>query len=56
MQNNCVLIALNSTLLIGLDFRNVTSYDMYNNLHFHRVLLHTKPVVPKFKIRENLLT
>ena len=41
MQNNCVLIALNATLLIGLDFRNVTSYDIYNNLHFHRILRDT---------------
>ena len=55
MQNNCVLIALNATLLIGLDFGNVT-YNMYNNLHFHRILRHTKPMVPKFKIRENVLT
>ena len=56
MQNNCVLIALNAALLIVLDFLNVTSYDMYNDLHLHRILRHTKPVVPKFKIRQNLLT
>ena len=29
---------------------------MYNNLHFHQILRHTKRVVPKFKIRQNLLT
>ena len=29
MQNNCVLIAWNETLLIRLDFWNVTSYDMH---------------------------
>ena len=56
MQNNCFLIALNVTLLIGQDFCNVTSYDMYNRLHFNRILRHTKPVPPKFKIRQNLLT
>ena len=31
MQNNCVLIALKATLLIGLDFWNEASYDMYNS-------------------------
>ena len=56
MKNNWVLIALNATLLIGLDFLNVTSYDMYNNLHFNRILRHTKLVLPKFKIRQNLFT
>ena len=30
--------------------------DMCNNLHFHQILRHTKPVVPEFKIRQNLLT
>ena len=56
MENNCVLIAVDATPLIGLDFWNVTSYDMYDNLHFKRILGHTKPVAPKFKIRQNLLT
>ena len=56
MRNNCVLIALNATLLTGLEFCSVTSYDMYNNLHFQRILRHAKPVVPKFKTRQNLLT
>ena len=32
------------------------SYDMYNNLHFNRILRHTKLVVPELKIRQNLLT
>ena len=27
---------------------------MYINLHLHRILRHTKPVVPKLKIRQNL--
>ena len=55
MQNNCLLITLNATLLIGLDFWNVTANDMYNNLHFHLILRHAKPVLPKFKIIQNLL-
>ena len=29
---------------------------MYNNLLFHQILHHTKPVVPKLKIRQYLLT
>ena len=31
-------------------------YDMYNNLHFQQILELSKPVVPKFKIRQHLLT
>ena len=27
-----------------------------NNLHSQQILHHSKPVVPKFKIRQNLLT
>ena len=27
---------------------------MYNNLHFHQILRHTKPEVPKFKMRQYL--
>ena len=29
---------------------------MYDNLHFRRILRHAEHVVPKFKIRQNLLT
>ena len=36
MHNSCVPIALNTTLLIGVVLWNVTVYDMYNNLHFHK--------------------
>ena len=43
MHNRCVPIALNITLLIGLDFWN-NFYDTYNNLHFHQILHHSKPV------------
>ena len=35
MHNSCVPIALKTALLIGLDLYNITSYDMYNNLHCH---------------------
>ena len=28
-------------------FLKRTSYDMYNNLHFSRIIRHTKPVVQK---------
>ena len=55
IQNNCVLIALNATLLIGLDFWNVTSYDMYNNLYFHRIPYDTKPALPKLKLDKTYL-
>ena len=30
--------------------------DMYNNLHFHQILRHAKPVARKCKMRQNLLT
>ena len=54
MRSNCVPIASNTTLLIGL--RLLLFKEMHNNLHFHQILRHNKPVVPKFKSRQKLLT
>ena len=50
MKNSCVPFALNTTLPIELKFENVSFYDIYQITHL------SKPVVPKFKIRQNFLT
>ena len=45
-----------SIILVVMNVDNISFYDMYNNLHFHQILQLSKPVVPKFKIRQYLLT
>ena len=48
--------SLSHSHLLAITYARFVFSDMYNNLHFHQILRHTKPVVPEFKIRQNLLT
>ena len=56
MHNSCFDYLKHSTSGWAMFVKHKSFYDMYNNLHFHEILHHSKTVAPKFQIRQKLLT